>query len=384
MAVHSKKIKLSKLRINQQRFIRIDFENEEGIKQLIKQLPDVKWYNPLDCVFIPNTPYHLQSVFRLFKGLAWIDANALFQKRDLTKADTYTGLYQKYQRIKIGEKAKEALLLMLDRLEGLRYSVRTANIYLHCFEKFLSHYPSHDIDKIQKHEIEQYLLHLVRDREMSASTQNQTINAIKFYYEHILQWDTQYYHVQRPNKPTLLPKVISKWDIQNILNQATNIKHRALLACIYGGGLRVSEACHLRIKDIDSERMVINVRGGKGLQDRTTLLSTKTLEWLREYYKIYKPQEYLFEGEAKGKAYSPHSVRRLLDRYAKRAQITVKVTPHMLRHSFATHLLEDGVDLRYIQALLGHRSSKTTEIYTHVSTKEIKEFRNPLDSIFEK
>ncbi|GJM62633.1 site-specific tyrosine recombinase/integron integrase [Persicobacter diffluens] len=380
MAPNPKYIRLSKLQINQGKFIRIDFPWEEGFKKLIKQLPDLKWNAQLACTYIPHTAYHIQCIFRLFKGVAWVDGKAIFRNK-AERQDNYQGLQKKYKNISIAPDRKEALQAMLDRLESLRYSYHTANTYLHCFQQFLAYYRRIPINNIEKHEIEKYLLHMVRVKKMSASAQNQAINAIKFYYEHIAQLDTQFYHVQRPAKPNSLPKVISKEDIQKLILQAKNTKHRAIIACIYGGGLRVSEACNLRIKDIDSNRMVINIKGGKGMHDRTTILSQNTLACLRKYFKAYRPTTYLFEGTKKGSPYSPVSIRQFLDRYAKRANIQVKVTPHMLRHSFATHLLEDGVDLRYIQALLGHNSSKTTEIYTHVSTKNMGSFKSPLDNM---
>ena len=161
---------------------------------------------------------------------------------------------------------------------------------------------------------------------------------------------------------------------------ANNIKHQCILTLLYSAGLRRSEVIALRISDIDSERMVINIRDGKGNKDRVTLLSYTTLDLLRAYYRLHKPQKYLFEGMGGGK-YSPTSIAQLLKKAAKKAGIKKNVTPHMLRHSFATHLLEQGTDLRYILALLGHKSTRTTEIYTHVSTRAINKITNPIDDI---
>ncbi len=175
-----------------------------------------------------------------------------------------------------------------------------------------------------------------------------------------------------------LPKVLSKSEVKRMIENTENIKHKCILALLYSTGLRRSELLSLRLMDIDSERMVINIKGAKGKKDRISLLSNDMLKMLREYYKKYTPKEYLFEG-ANGKQYSETSVSKILKNAAKRAGIRKNVTPHMLRHSFDTHLLEQGTDLRYIQELLGHKSSKTTEIYTHISIKAIENIKNPLD-----
>ncbi|HKI79736.1 MAG TPA: tyrosine-type recombinase/integrase [Ignavibacteriaceae bacterium] len=177
-------------------------------------------------------------------------------------------------------------------------------------------------------------------------------------------------------------RILGKNEVKRILNSSNNVKHKCILMLIYSAGLRRSELIGLKISDIDSERMVINICGAKGKKDRISLLSKNTLMLLRDYYKEYKPQTFLFEGQ-NGRKYSATSVANILKRAAKKAGIQKKVTPHMLRHSFATHLLEQGTDLRYIQELLGHNSSKTTEIYTHISKKAIDNIQNPIDEFFE-
>ena len=189
---------------------------------------------------------------------------------------------------------------------------------------------------------------------------------------------SRFYAIERPIKKETLPEVIGKEAIVKMIHHTPNIKHRCLISLLYSAGLRRSELLNLKISDIDSERMVIKVRGSKGNKDRLTLLGEQMLADLRKYYKTYLPNEYLFEGEKKGQ-YSATSVMKIVRRAAKKAKIIQRVTPHMLRHSFATHLLEDGTDLRYVQALLGHNSSKTTEIDTHVAVKSIRKIKNLLD-----
>ena len=227
-----------------------------------------------------------------------------------------------------------------------------------------------------------YILQLIQAKNISTSQQNQRINAIKFYYEKILGREKQFYSLHRPRKETILPKVLSKSEIEKIFLATENIKHKAILMLIYSAGLRRSELLNLEIKDIDSWRMAITIRDAKGNKDRISLLSNHLLILLRQYYREYKPHRYLFEG-ANGSQYSPTSIAKILKNAAHKAGIKKNVTPHMLRHSFATHLLEQGTDLRYIQELLGHSSSKTSEIYTHVSKQALDNIRNPLDDFFD-
>ena len=174
--------------------------------------------------------------------------------------------------------------------------------------------------------------------------------------------------------------VLSEQEVSDVLNATHNIKHKAILMTIYSAGLRISEAIALKIKDIDSQRMQIRVEQSKGKKDRYTLLSSKTLEILRQYFVMYHPAQWLFEGP-NGTPYSDRSIQAILKHSVAKTGIKKKVTVHTLRHSFATHLLEHGTDLRYIQVLLGHESSKTTEIYTHVTTKGFEQIKSPLDRL---
>ncbi len=188
------------------------------------------------------------------------------------------------------------------------------------------------------------------------------------------------YLIDRPREETYLPEVLSEQEITDILNATENLKHKAVLMTIYSAGLRISEAINLRIKDIDSQRMQIRVEQGKGKKDRYTLLGNKTLDILRKYVAEYKPKIWLFEGAA-GEEYSRRTIAEILRKSVEKTQIKKRITVHTLRHSFATHLLEAGTDLRYIQSLLGHANSKTTEIYTHITTKGFDQIKSPLDNL---
>lgn len=262
-----------------------------------------------------------------------------------------------------------------------RYSDNTIKTYCNYFKDFCVYFQNDQLENIKITQIKSYILAIIKSKNISISQQNQRINAIKFYFEKVLGREKQYYELHRPRKENKLPKVLSKNEVKSILASSHNIKHKCILMLIYSAGLRRSELLNLLTTDIDSERMVIHINGAKGKKDRISLLSDNLLQLLRQYYKKFHPKKYLFEGQDGGK-YSPTSVANILKKASLKAGIRKNVTPHMLRHSFATHLLEQGTDLRYIQELLGHESSKTTEIYTHVSKKAIDKIRNPIDEFF--
>lgn len=266
------------------------------------------------------------------------------------------------------------------KLKELRYSTNTLKTYTDLFEEFINYYPDVQLSEITEAQIIQFLRYLVNDRNVSVSYQNQSINAIKFYYERVMGGQRKLYHIDRPREEETLPEVLSEEEVSALLKSIKNLKHLAIMMTIYSGGLRISEAINLKIKDIDSNRMQIRVEQSKGKKDRYTLLGTTTLHVLRKYVAEYKPRVWLFEGEP-GSQYSVSSIRQVFYTAVKAVGIQKKVSVHTLRHSFATHLLEAGTDMRYIQSLLGHQSSKTTEIYTHITTKGFDTIKNPLDKL---
>ncbi len=273
---------------------------------------------------------------------------------------------------------RTALSLMQTKLESLRYSKSTLRSYLGMFRAFLKYTYPLPLHQIQLKQVQEYHQHLIRTKNISRSYQNQSINAIKFYAERVLGHDRQYVDLERPRKAERLPQVLSIGEVQAILKHTKNLKHKAMLTTLYSAGLRMGELLNLKPSDIDSQSMRIWVREGKGVKDRLTVLSPLLLALLRRYYLAYVPKDYLFEGSSGG-CYSASSVSRVLSRAVKKSGIKKKITPHTLRHSFATHLLENGTNLRYIQTLLGHTSPKTTEIYTHVMVGKLDEVKSPLD-----
>lgn len=268
----------------------------------------------------------------------------------------------------------------IDLLERRRYSPNTIQTYLSLFEQFLKYFHEIKPEALNDAHVAEFQTYLVKEKRVSTSSQNQYINAIKFYFEKVLGRDKAYYHIERPIKEFKLPKVLSEKEVVGILNAVHNLKHKAMLLLVYSAGLRAGELINLRIDDIDGEQMRVFVRGGKGKKDRVTILSKKALETLRAYFKKFRPKEYLFEGQ-NGGAYSTTSLRSVFSKAVKNSGVKKKITLHALRHSFATHLLEAGVDIRYIQVLLGHNSSRTTEIYTHITHKGWEKIQSPLDKM---
>jgi site-specific recombinase XerD len=248
-----------------------------------------------------------------------------------------------------------------------------------CFEKFINAQIETDLMRVNEQDVQKFLQKMIQDKK-SNSYVNQMINSIKFYYEVVKQMPNRFYSVDRPIQNESLPKVISMVEVSSIIKNTSNIKHRCIVSLLYSAGLRRSELLNLKLNDIDSKRMVILVKNAKGNKDRLTILSRSVLDDLRIYFKQWKPKEYLFEGENGGK-YSSTSVMAIINKASKKANIKKKISPHILRHSFATHLLENGTDLRYIQRLLGHSSTKTTEIYTQVAINHVQKIVSPIDLI---
>lgn len=261
-----------------------------------------------------------------------------------------------------------------------KYSPRTVETYTSMFLRFMGYFRGRQIETITDEEIREYLLYLHQQKGVSDSYVNQAINSVKFYYEKILGRPTRKYYLQRPKGAKRLPEVLSEEEIRSILMSVDNLKHRCILYIVYSGGLRLGEVVSLQLRDIDSQRKCIRIRHGKGRKDRYTLLSEKALKLLRQYVRVYRPREWLFEGQS-GEQYSERSVQEILYRAVKKARIGRHVTVHTLRHSFATHLLEQGTDITYIQELLGHSNIKTTLIYSHVTKRGIDGIRSPLDNL---
>lgn len=262
----------------------------------------------------------------------------------------------------------------------LRNSPHTIKNYVSAFEEFINYFPQMEIEQINEAQIMEYLRYLVSERQVSVSYQNVAINAIKFYYEQVLRGRRKFYFIDRPRRDKVLPEVLNMQEITAMIKQTENIKHKLILMFGYGSGLRLNEINKIRLSDIDRERMQLKVKNGKGRKDRYTKLAAKIIPILDEYLANEPTDDLLFRG-ATGGLYSDRSIQQVVKQAAERAKIQKKVTTKTLRHTFATHLLEQGVDLRYIQEMLGHASSKTTEIYTHITTKGFENIESPMDGL---
>jgi integrase/recombinase XerD len=266
-------------------------------------------------------------------------------------------------------------------LRSKRYSENTVTTYSEALKSFLVFYREKAIADITNDDVVVYNNEYILKNNLSASYQNQIVNAIKLFFQTIRETKMLVDKIHRPKRAKVLPNVLSKEEVKLILNTHSNIKHKMMLSLIYSCGLRCGELLALQPVHIDSKRNLVMLKNAKGQKDRIAPLSPKILEMLREYYTSFKPSKYLFEGVIPGEPYSEKSLQSVLKQALKKAGISKPVSLHWLRHSFATHLLESGTDLRYIQELLGHSSSKTTEIYTHVSTKSIQQIKSPFDDL---
>lgn len=372
-----KYITLKNLMVDGQKCIGLKFFQDKVLQALVNELPGVKWSEEFHMNYMPNTPKALDGIFEQFRGVAWVNCNHFFTNSGFSRnnEDINVNWFRKRNLPENYRPCPESYLL---KLELKRYANNTVKTYVSCFEAFINYYNHIEPEHINENDIRAYLQKLIQQGS-SNSYVNQAINAIKFYYEVVMEMPNRFYGMERPRVEEKLPKVLSKEEVLSMIAHTSNIKHRCVVSLLYSAGLRRNELLNLIPEDIDGKRMMIKVRGGKGNKDRFTILSETLLKELREYYKLWKPRTYLFEGPM-GARYSPESVSKIVSGSAEKAQIKKRVTPHMLRHSFATHLLEAGTDLRYIQVLLGHKSTKTTEIYTHVATNIFFKIKNPLDS----
>ncbi|MFA7572906.1 MAG: site-specific tyrosine recombinase/integron integrase [Lutispora sp.] len=354
--------------ISEELLLSFDY-NTEYIRK-VKTIKNRKWNPQKKCWIISNNKESIDQIIKVF---------------DVTEIIDNTGLIVVSESNKKSEKIweKDIIKTLNDVLKLNGYSSKTRKAYIGHIKRFIDYYEENP-SKFNKNDINRYLLYLLENQGHSHSYVNQAISAIKFLYKDVFKRHNIIIDVPRPKKEDKLPEVLSQQEIIKVLNAVENIKHRAILFLIYSAGLRVGEVVRLKVSDIDGDRMLIHIVQGKGRKDRYSVLSEVALEELRTYVRKYKPDYWLFPGVEAGRFLTERSVQKVFENARIKAAIKKKVSVHSLRHSFATHLLEGGVDLRYIQELLGHQSSKTTEIYTHVTEKSIKNIASPLDRIMGK
>ncbi|MBL4703312.1 MAG: tyrosine-type recombinase/integrase [Flavobacteriales bacterium] len=370
-------ITLKHLYIDDRKQIGLYYPCNQRVDRILKSFPATRWSDEYSMYYLPNVKENVSLLFDSFRGIAWINGSHFFQKHTVDSTNDRINL--DYYRNRISDVHRYCPEEYLAKLEQKRYAMNTANTYISCFDKFMNRFTDKDLLAISEVDINAYL-HELSVSQTSTSYLNQMLNSIKFYYEIVMNMPNRFYSIDRPIKEKRLPKPISKLDVIALINGTNNIKHRCIVSLLYSAGLRRQELINMELTDIDPGRMTVRVNAGKGKKDRITILSKTFLEDLRKYLAKHKPVYYLFEGPP-GAKYSAASVGKIVKYAALKARLSQHVTPHMLRHSFATHLLEAGTDLRYIQSLLGHSSVKTTEIYTQVSMSHIGSIVSPLDSV---
>ncbi|MEO5775835.1 MAG: site-specific integrase [Flavobacterium sp.] len=332
--------------------IAVYFEKNNDLIDRIKKLDGSRWSQSLQVWHLPDTEYYRKQF-----GLA-------LAEESMPSSEGIKGIEQ-FKRY----------------LRSKRYSESTIKTYGEALKSFLVFYRQKSINAIDNDDVIVYNNEHILKNNLSASYQNQIVNAIKLFFLVVKDSKIDLEKVHRPKRAKVLPNVLSKQEVKAILEAHSNMKHRTMLCMIYSCGLRCGELLALRPVHIDSKRQIVLLKNAKGKKDRIAPLSPKILAMLRDYYSVYKPVTYLFEGRQPGFAYDPRSLQQVLKLALEKAAISKPATLHWLRHSYATHLLESGTDLRYIQELLGHNSSKTTEIYTHVSTKSIQQIKSPFDDL---
>jgi integrase/recombinase XerD len=367
--IGSKDVLLMRMRSGR---VRIIAPYNKAILNKVKQIPYSRWDKNNKWWTIPYSEIFVNEITALCQNEGF---NIIAEEEEI-------GTEEKQKRISRYDIAnyRDVPDTYRQKLTELRYSNNTVKHYISAFEEFINYYQRYEIDAISEPQIREYIRYLITERKISESYQNTAINAIKFYYEKVCKGQRKFYFLDRPKREKTLPEVLNTEEISTLIKCTANLKHKLIIMFGYSSGLRLNEINRIRLSDIDRERMQLRVNEGKGKKDRYTKLSAKILVFLDQYLDEYNPSDLLFTGQD-SKEYSDRSIQNVVKAAVKRAGIKKGVSTRTLRHSFATHLLENGTDLRYIQELMGHSSSKTTEIYTHITTKGFDKIKSPMDGL---
>ena len=371
-------INLNRQEIGLKTYYYATFSFNKQIYTIFRDLPFSRWDATERAWVFETRSIGLDELRPLFEGIAKIEtvsfplASVERKRKQLQPSDFLQPL---------NEQKQQDLVAFRNWLQSRRYSPNTIKVYTDTLAIFLRYFPDKEVTEIRNDDLIDFNNNYILKNNFSSSYQNQVVNGIKLFYRSMHQTKFDVELVHRPKKEKTLPNVLSKEEVKKILEVTTNIKHRSMLALIYACGLRRSELLKLTLSDVQSSRNILLIRQSKGKKDRILPLGDKLIQQLREYYLSYRPKHWLFEGQLKGEPYSAKSLQNVLKNSVSKSGIKKTVTLHWLRHSYATHLLEGGTDLRYIQELLGHSSSRTTEIYTHVSSNELKKIVSPFDTL---
>ncbi|HZH66350.1 MAG TPA: site-specific integrase [Flavisolibacter sp.] len=363
--------------------------SDQSLHQKVKTIKGIRWSETHRCWYLPLSREGYENIIATLQDLVEFDTVALKDYLEERKSFLPAGLEERglsKQRADIilhaplSKENRKAFQKFQQLIQLKGYSPSTLKSYSNEFHFLLRLLKDRIVTTLTKSHIQSYLLWLVKTKGCSEVHVHMAVNAIKFYFEGVEGRGREFYDLPRPRKPSKLPDILAEEEVVALIKTTQNLKHRALLMTAYSAGLRVSELVNLKIYDVDSKRMTIHVREGKGKKDRMVPLSKLLLEVLREYYKVYRPKDYLFEGE-RGGPYSTRSAQIVLHQAKNKVGIHKKGSIHSLRHSYATHLLEGGTDIRYIQCFLGHNNLKTTMRYTHVSRVKVETIGSPLDKL---
>jgi integrase/recombinase XerD len=371
--------------------IALRFAYDAELISLVKELPEARWSSNMKCWHIAESSDVIRLLLKAFQGKAYIDytslklnmAEKIWLKKEteqLKQNKKATGVF-KIELPQLSEKGVEDIMMYKRWLVANRYPESTVQTYCAMMTKFLRFVSPKSASDCNSDDLIRIVDEYILPNGLSYSFQNQMISSVKKFYGNIYMSVIDPGKIGRPRTRHQLPNVLSKEDVRRILLSHSNEKHRVMLSLIYACGLRRSELLKLKPEDIERSRRLLRVRQSKGFKDRIVPISDKTIEMVDTYIKRYKPLRYLFEGQRPGEMYSASSLEKVLKTACTRAGLRSEISLHWLRHSYATHLLEAGTDLRYIQELLGHSSSRTTEIYTHVTEKSICKIRSPFDDL---
>ncbi len=366
--------------LKEKRLIILRFPNIENLKRIVRSFREGRWNITHKAWTIPYSIHSIAEIKKAFAAIPEVNIDATEILKSEKSDIVLISIRNNMTTEKLAHIAAQ-IESFVRWLRSRRYSESTIKSYKNAIRVFLIYTGTKEIHEIDNEDIIHFNNDYIIANEYSASIQNQAVNAIKLFFRIVEHTNIEVALIHRPKRPKLLPNVLSKLEVKKILDSLINRKHRAMLSLIYACGLRCGELLQLKPMHVDSNRMVLIIKQAKGRKDRIAPLSKKTVEMLREYYMLYKPKVYLFEGATIGEAYDARSLQNVIKQAIHKAGIHKPVTLHWLRHSYATHLLEAGTDLRYIQEILGHASSRTTEIYTHVSTQSIQQIVSPFDTL---
>lgn len=372
--------------------IKVSFEHDTVLNERITKIAGAKWSKTLKSWHVPDNEEN-RIRFKLITSTQKTSIIPLPEKSNVAvtvkpasvnNKDTHaTPLVNKIP-FKITKVNRRQYDLFLQHLRLKAYSASTIRTYCSEFSSFLALLGKNDATTFTTQRIKDYLEYCSKELKLSENTIHSRINALKFYYEQVLGREKFFFEVPRPKKQYILPKLLNEDELRRLFNALTNKKHKAMLFTAYSAGLRVSEIVNLKLSDIDSKRMQIFIARAKGKKDRYVNLSPVLLDILRQYLKTYtpRPKTYLFESEQTGEAYPARTIQQIFSLAKHKAGIKKDVGIHSLRHSFATHLLDKGTDIKYIKDILGHFNIKTTERYLHISKKKLVNIISPFDDLY--